>query len=190
MNINELNIKLIKLRHRDIEDFDLSAVHIDGTPLFRMGSIARNKMPQLKGFPIEGSIATMIPQDKNGKVDVTQPFIEWIKRVRGAQVLMRKVSPAELKGSQCEIVASKVAEKIPKLMANDAHKKFKHSYLTSSDGTLLDGHHGWASVRLWELLTGNETSINTIQIMMHTDELIEAAQQFTATVGVAHKEGV
>jgi hypothetical protein len=191
MNVQVLENTLTSLRRGDIVDFNLGDLVIDERRVFNMGKIKRRDMPQLRGFPIEGSLGmTAFDIDKKGKIDVSQAFVAWLRRVHKAQVLTFEANPKFLNASQSELVASKVAHHVPKLMADNRHKKFTQTYYTSADNTLLDGHHGWAAVRCFELLTGNSVKLNAKRIMMPTDQLIELAREFTSFVGVEAKEGV
>lgn len=178
------------LKAGKIVDFNLGDLQIDGRPMFALGKIGRSHMPQLRGFPIKNSVAELLPQDDKGKVDIQQQFLAWLKRTKKIQTARGTMSSNQIKGAQSELVASKVADKLPKLLANKDHKKFKQLYIVSADGTLLDGHHGWATIRLVELLTDTNHHLQTITVMMHIDELIEAAREFTEIVGVSPKEGL
>lgn len=190
MNIATLNNTLELLNSSEIVDFNLGDVEIDGQKLFRLGNIKRRDMPQLKGFPIKGSIAEALPVDKNGKVDVQPQFLHWLKRVHKIQQVRGRTSASQLKGAQSEIVASKVAEKVPKLMRDPKHKKFTQLYVADAHNTLLDGHHAWASIRTLGVLTQVDYRLQTLNVMCHIDQLIALANDFTSMVGIETKEGV
>lgn len=190
MNIQRLNTTLQLLRNEEIVDFDLSPVVIDGQPLFEMGEVPRNKMPQLKGFPRKGSVAACLPKDKHGKVNVSDQFINHATDVLDISVERSASRAGELSGSQRELLASKIARHVPKLLNNPDNKKFTQTYLVDRHGILLDGHHGWASVRVWELLTGSDCALNVVVFDASIQELIEHARHFTSAIGIENKEGV
>ncbi len=190
MTIEALNNTLTALRAQEILDFDLSTLVLDGRRVFDMGDIKRCDMPQLRGFPIKGSLAEFFEADKKGKVDISGAFVNWLKRVHKAQIIRGVERAPALRGSQRELVASKIAGHIPKLMADPKNKKFTQLYYTSADNTLLDGHHGWGAVRCYELLTAKDVHLQVARIMMPTAQLIDLAHEFTTTVGVAPKEGL
>lgn len=191
MNIDKL-IRSLELVHSgEIVDFNLADVVLNGQRLFRMGDVKRRDMPQLKGYPIRGSVADRhLEKDKNGKVDVTHEFLEWLKRVHGIRTV-RGVWPAkQFSGSQCELLASKVAKHAFKIAQDSSHKKLAHLYISDAQGTLVDGHHGWGSIRVVEELLGKNFNLQAIQIMAHIDQILELARIYTAAVGVDTKEGV
>lgn len=192
MNIDRLHRTLRLLRAEEIVDFDLSDLVIGDLRIFQMGSIPRSQMPQLKGFPRVGSVASRLPADKNGKVSVSDEFANYMAAVRGLSPVYGRKKASQLRGSQSELVASKVAHTVQKLWRNPEHKKFHQTYYVSHDGILLDGHHGWAAVRIHDLLqdTCNDTELVVARFDLDINELVKAAREFTEAIGLYNKEGV
>jgi hypothetical protein len=196
MNIDRLHRTLHLLRANEIVDFDLSELVIDGKKVFEMGGILggipRAEMPQLKGFPRKGSVAAQLEADKNGKVSVMEEFIDYMTNVQGYESQLMRKKASQLKGSQSELVASKIANTVQKLWRNPEHKKFHQTYVASREGILIDGHHGWASVRIFDLLQdiGDDTELIVRQFDCGIDYLIETARTFATVIGIENKEGV
>lgn len=190
MNVAALKTSLSLLRTNQIVDFDISDLVIDGKRVFRMGEYARDAMPQLKGFPRGGSVACYLEKDKNGKVDVSDEFLNWLVSTYKCQTWRQEVEPQFLSGSQHELVATKVAKHTGKMAKDPNHKKFTQTYIASKEGVLLDGHHGWASVALHDLINDEEHKLNVLRIDMHIDKLIDRAKTFTQIIGILPKEGV
>lgn len=192
MNIDRLHRTLHMLRNEEIVDFSLSGLVIDGKPVFKMGPIPRSEMPQLKGFPRRGSVAEHLPKDKNGKVNVSDEFLNYMTNLRGRSASEARMRASELSGVQSDIVASKVAHTISKFWRNPGHKKFHQTYIVDQKGALLDGHHGWASVRIYDLLRGWEvdTVLSVLMFDCSIQELVEDARTFTQIIGIENKEGV
>jgi hypothetical protein len=192
MNIDRLHNTLHLLRNEEIVDFDLAGLVIDGKPVFEMGSIPRSKMPQLKGFPRKGSIAEHLPKDKHGKVNVSDEFLSYMTNVQKYECTYDRARASQLSGAQSELVAFKVAATVAKLWKNPEHKKFHQTYIVDCRGTLLDAHHGWASVRVYDLLqgTGGDTMLTVLRFDCSIEELINEARNFTTIIGIENKEGV
>lgn len=190
MTITKLKHSLELVDLDQISDFNLAQTTVDGKRLFDMGHIPRDKMPQLKGFPSKGSVADMLPRDKNGKVDVTDQFLNYLTNHVGLKAKPDTVEARSLKGSQSELVASKVAKHALKMLFNPGHKKLAMIYIVSKDGYLLDGHHGWGAVRCFETLTHQNVKLDILRINCDIHPLIAYARCFTNVVGIQNKEGV
>lgn len=191
MNIEKLLHTLDQVRREAIIDFNVADVVIEGRSLFQMGDVRRRDMPQLKGFPIKGSVASNhMEADKNGKVDVSAEFVEWLRRVKGIKTVRCTSAARHLSGSQNELVASKVAKHVHKLINKESTKKIQQLYYTDPSGVLVDGHHGWASVRVYEAATNQVVNLQVVQIMAHIDQILEWAKEYTAAIGIEAKEGV
>lgn len=191
MNIDCLHRTLHLLRAEEIVDFDLSSLIIDGKKVFEMGSIPRAQMPQLKGFPRKGSVACHLATDKNGKVNVSDEFVNYMTH-RGHTHSYRRAYASELRGVQSELVASKVANTVAKLWKNPEHKKFHQTYFVDQEGVLLDGHHGWGSVRVYDLLqgVGGDSMLTVLKFDCSIETLVDEARYFTDAIGIENKEGV
>jgi len=190
MNVKRLTNTLHLLRDEEIVDFDLSDLVIEGNRVFEMGTIPRADMPQLKGYPRKGAIAAKLEKDKHGKVDVSSAFVDYMNTNCDVTAVPKTMNAAMMRGIQSELVASKVANTVPKLMRDLTHKKFHQTYIVDQDGVLLDGHHGWASVRVWSLLKNREAFLNVLMFDTSIEHLLEQAHQFTTMVGIENKEGV
>lgn len=192
MNIDCLHRTLHLLRAEEIVDFDISSLVIDGKKVFEMGAVPRAHMPQLKGFPRKGSVASHLEADKNGKVNVSDEFVNYMTNVQGYQATHARMYASELRGVQSELVASKVANTVAKLYRNPEHKKFHQTYFVDQDGVLLDGHHGWASVRIYDMLQGlsGDTMLVVLRFDCSIECLLDEARKFTTIIGIENKEGV
>lgn len=174
-----------------IIDFNLADLVIDGQRVFKMGNCPRNMMPQLKGFPVRGSVAEYLPKDTKGKVDVTDLFLNWLANLKNVEIQSDiTMSPRFMYGSQSELVASKVAKHTLKMLDDSKHKKFKHVYLISGDNIVIDGHHGWASARCWELIAESEVRLHCTRIRLNAGRILDLAREFTSVIGVEAKEGL
>ncbi len=171
-----------------LPNFDLCSISVPGTNLFCRGNkgIAREQMPQLKGFPIPGTPASKMDLDKNGKVDIQHLFLDRLKEM-GISTKRYKVDPIDLKATQNQLVGSKIAMRVKQLEKNSGHPKFTMPYFVSKDGYILDGHHGWAAVLCYEVITENYVKINVIQVNMKIKALVKLANDFMAEQGISKK---
>lgn len=190
MNAATLKNTLHLLNADQIVDFNLADLVLDGRRVFNMGVTPRAEMPQLKGFPRSGSVAKLLPPDRNGKVDVSDLFLNWVANVKDIEVRTGTMSPRHMSGSQCELIASKVARHALKMLDNPSHKKFRQTYLIDKHNTLIDGHHGWASARCWELMVEREVKLEFVRLMVDADSALKLATEFTGVLGVMSKEGL
>lgn len=172
----------------ELPDFDLCEISVPGTNLFCHGNkgIPREQMPQLKGFPIAGTPAASMTKDKNGKVDIQQLFLERLES-ENIRTKRYKIDPIELKATQNQLVGSKIAMRVKQLEKNNGHAKFTMPYFISKDGYILDGHHGWAAVLAYEVITENYVKINVIEVDMKIKPLVKMANAFMAEMGISKK---
>ena len=190
MSVTNLKTTLSMLRNEQIVDFDISDLVIDGKRVFNMGDIGRDEMPQLKGFPRGGSVACYLEKDGKGKVDVSDEFLNWLVSTYKVKTWSQEVEPRFLSASQNELVASKIAKHTSKMAKDPNHRKFNQLYIIAKGGELLDGHHGWASVMIHNLLTEEEHKLNVLRVDMDIPKLIDCAIRYTQIVGILPKEGV
>lgn len=190
MTITLLKSTLELVHANQICDFNMAQTSVNGKRLFDMGHITRDKMPQLKGFPRPGSVASYMRPDKSGKVNVADEFLNYLTNQVGRTATPDLVSARTLRGSQSELVATKVAKHALRMLTNFQHKKLLAVYIISKDGFLLDGHHGWAAVRCFETLTNSAIDLDVVRIDCDIHPLIEYARCFTNVVGIQNKEGV
>lgn len=190
MSVTNLKTTLSMLRNEQIVDFDISDLVIDGKRVFNMGDMCRDEMPQLKGFPRGGSVACYMEKDSKGKVDVSDEFLNWLVSTYKVKTWSQEVEPRFLSASQNELVASKVAKHTSKMAKDPKHRKFNQLYIIAKGGELLDGHHGWASVMIHDLVHGEDHKLNVLRIDMDIPKLIDCAVKYTQIVGILPKEGV
>lgn len=188
--MNIIKNTLAMVHRNEIVDFNLATLTHEDKRVFFMGDVARADMPQLKGFPRGGSVAAHLEKDRNGKVDVSQEFVNWVCGTHQISLNSDRVTPDILTGSQSELLASKVARHVHKMAKDPEHKKFTQTYLVSSNYTLLDGHHGWAAARLHCMLTGEHHKLKVLVLGAGINELIDHARTFTQLVGVQSKPGL
>jgi hypothetical protein len=188
--MNIIKNTLAMVHRNEIVDFNLATLTYEDRRVFFMGEVDRADMPQLKGFPRGGSLAARLEQDRNGKVDVSQEFINWVCSTHKISLNSDLVSPDILTGSQNELLASKVARHVHKMSKDPENKKFTQNYIVSANYTLLDGHHGWAAARLHCMLTGGHHKLKVLVLGAGINELIDYARTFTQLVGVLPKPGV
>lgn len=171
-----------------LPEFDLCTITVPGTNLFCDGNkgVPRSEMPQLKGFPIAGKPAAALPVDKNGKVDISQLFLEELD-AQGIATKRYKINPTELKATQNQLVGAKVAMRVADMVDNPDHKKFKMPYFISRDGYILDGHHGWASILSYCLIHKKNVQMNVIEVDMKIKKLVKFANAFMVEQGIAVK---
>lgn len=176
------------LQNRELPEFDLCEVTVPGTNLFCHGNkgMPRSVMPQLKGFPIPGTPAADMPKDKNGKVDVSQAFLDMLE-TKGIKTKRYKEDPTKLKATQNQLVGSKIALRVGQMQDNPNHKKFRMPYFISKDHYILDGHHGWASVLAYCLIEKKTKKINVIEVDLKIKKLVKLANEFTREIGIAQK---
>jgi hypothetical protein len=107
-----------------VKSFNLCEIVVPGTKLFCQANkgIDRDDMPQLSGKPVTGTLAATLPVDKDGEVDATQAFVNYLigKPVVGTSVIPNlaqkkytiscptKIRSEDLNATQKDLVASKV----------------------------------------------------------------------------------
>lgn len=171
-------------------DFDMSQTTVGGKRLFNMGIVPRADMPQLKGFPRPASVAELLRQDDVGKVNVMDQFLSYVTTEIGVKPKALEMNASELRGSQRELVASKVAKHALKMLDRRDHKKLHATYVVSDENVLIDGHHGWAAVRCYETMIGQKIKLDVLRLNCDIDGLLKLARQFVNIVGIENKEGV
>lgn len=190
MNLTALANTLRLVRNEEIVDFNLADFKIKMDLVFKMGNVRRSKMPQLKGWPRHGSVASLLEVDKQGKIDVSDQFLNWLFDTFKTKTWQQEVEPKFLSGAQNELVASKVARHVHKMHNDSTYKKFSQQYIVSRQGVLLDGHHGWAAVLVHGLLYAENHKLKILRVDMDIDLLLERAHTFTQIIGVLPKEGL
>lgn len=176
------------VRGKDQDTFDLCTLQNKGTNMFCAGNknIPRSDMPQLKGEPMPGTEAAKLEVSKNNKVDATKAFLKHLKQ-QGIRTKKYSIDCRNLKASQNQIVGLKVAINVAQMKKDPNHKKFDMNYFVSKDGYILDGHHGWASVLSYSIITKQKIDVNVIEVDMKIKPLIEFTNNFCNSFGIKRK---
>lgn len=175
-------------------NFNLCEISVPGTNLFcqkEMG-IPREKMPQLKGNPIPGSIADKLPKSKSREVDTEEAFKKYLIK-KGHKLENKSVDVLQLKASQSELVGAKVAgmRKALEELPPEQTKAITAPIFVSRDGYILDGHHRWAA--MVGLSMGKEKKtppimMDVITIDMDAKDMIDVTNKFTEKIGIRQKD--
>lgn len=179
-----------KAEGKDAPKFDLCNVSVAGSNLF-CGSklqtaefpngVPRISMPQLGGFPREGSEAAKLPRTSEGGVDATDQFVAHLKSI-GIGVTTDEVPASYLRASQAELIGSKIAG----MMAAKDYNPGKIPIFISRDNYVVDGHHRWAAMvgrdaadnRLGDL------KMHAIRINAPISEVLHLANAWTDKFGI------
>lgn len=174
----------MKAKGEKAPNYDLCKVSVPKTNLFCAESkgVPRLKMPQLGGFPEQGSRADALPKKPNGKVNVTDQFREAVKK-HGVSSRQTTVRASFLKASQAELDGPKVAE----MMHAIEQGKIKPAPIfVTRDGYIIDGHHRWAAN------VGTDTRDNKLgdvempveMLDMEIGEALDFANAFSSDFGI------
>jgi hypothetical protein len=183
--------------------YNLCSVSIPGTNLFCDGNkgIPRDKMPQFKGKPEEGSQAwnELEAGKKNGKYKETdtevdgEPFFRQMLADKNIKVTDATIASDSLKATQSELVGDKVMGMKSVLDQGPEHPAFKKitaPIYVSKDGYVVDGHHRWAAITAYNIENpDNPLPMNVMIIDKDVDEAIETSNEFASQFGVAAKSG-
>jgi hypothetical protein len=118
-------------------------VSVPGTNLFAESNLGLDRidMPQLTGVPIEGTIASRIPLNPWGEVDLADGFVDTLAQA-GISVEDKAMPASHLRATQRELDGAKVATLMDKMEAGDFEAG---PIFVTRDGYILDGHHRWAA---------------------------------------------
>ena len=183
--------------------YNLCNVSIPGTNLFCDGNkgIPRDKMPQFKGKPEEGSQAwnELEAGKKNGKYKETdtevdgEPFFRQMLADKNIKVTDATIASDSLKATQSELVGDKVMGMKSVLDQGPEHpsyKKITAPIYVSKDGYVVDGHHRWAAITAYNIEhPDNPLPMNVMIMDKDVDEAIETSNEFASEFGVAAKSG-
>ena len=165
-------------------NFNLCNVTVKGSNLFCVESkgIARIKMPQLKGSPIEGSKAFTLPKDSRGEVDSTGYFVDYLKE-KGLSMVTGEERADFLKATQNELNGVKVAG------IADALRQGKldvQSLIVSKDNYIIDGHHRWAATVAvdYEDNHPGDLKMPIVRVDAGIIQLLAEAKKFTKDFGL------
>ena len=183
--------------------FNLCSISIPGTNLFCDGNkgITRDKMPQFKGKPEEGSQAwnELEAGKKSGKYKETdtevegEPFFRQLLADRDIKVTDAQIAADSLKATQSELVGDKVMgmkSVLDKGPEHPSYKKITAPIFVSKDGYVVDGHHRWAAITAHNIENpDNPLPMNVMIIDKDIDEAIDISNEFASNFGVAAKSG-
>ena len=183
--------------------FNLCKISIPGTNLFCDGNkgIPRDKMPQFKGKPEEGSQAwnELEAGKKDGKYKETdtevdgEPFFRQMLADKDIKVTDAQIAADSLKATQSELVGDKVMGMKSVLDQGPDHpsyKKITAPIYVSKDGYVVDGHHRWAAITAHNIENpDNALPMNVMIIDKDVDEAIDISNEFASNFGVASKSG-
>jgi hypothetical protein len=96
----------------------------------------RAQMPQMRGWPEEGSHASTRPANKAGKVDIGADFIGHLWE-KGIRVTKANIPASNLRASQAELVGARVAQLVTEARAGKDLRK-RPIYVTSDDYICVD----------------------------------------------------
>lgn len=164
--------------------------------------IERKDMPQLSGKPVNNTCLAaqladegLAPRSSSGEIDLTEIFVGYLKN-KGYKVTIKNVDAFQLKATQKELVASKVAAMWLALKMDPNNKDLKASIFTAQredDASyyILDGHHRWAAIMATEFGLSHLTRVFIPAKVVNTDieNLLIIANKFTVEYGIAVKAG-
>jgi hypothetical protein len=171
-------------------DFDLCKISVKGTNLFCQDNlgIPRVKMPQMRGKPIPGSLAAMLPAGKkSGKVDLTSQFILHLQK-HGIESEETAIRASHLRASQNQIVGSRVVQLVNEANAGERDLREKPIFVTR-DNYVVDGHHHWAAIVAYGYANDKDLKIPVYRLNMEIGEALQVANDFTKAYGLAPKSG-
>lgn len=185
-------------------EYDLCSVSIPGTNLYCGGNkeIPRDNMPQLKTAAVPGTPAWKKAEEiakekgidpKDVEVNAENAFLEYLEKQK-VQVNRGESMPAvEMKATQNQLNADKVAGMAWALATNPKTKDPKHPLrqplIVSRDGYVLDGHHRWAALVTADVMAGKSgaTDIPVIKVDMDIEDLVRASNKFGDKYGLQRK---
>lgn len=189
-----LAAKEAKEKGKQAPEYDLCEISVPGTNLFCQvhKGIPRAQMPQLKGHPVEGTVAAKLPKDKDGEVNSEDLYKKALK-INGIKTTPKSVPAASLKATQSQLVGAKVAGMLETLKKEPDHPKITAPIYVSRDGYILDGHHRWAAVVGLDMARRSPTQkkpvmMNVVEVDMDIKDLVEFTNDFTNDVGIAQKK--
>lgn len=109
----------------------------------------------------------IMPQIKNEYLD---EYIDYLTGF-GYDVTFHKSKAKDLKASQSDLNASRVARIADKIKSGNARER---KYITDKNGYILDGHHSWGG----NYVVNPNTELDAITVNAPIDELIRVTKQF------------
>lgn len=155
--------------------FNLCEVSVSGTNLFCDGHKGqkRETMPQLT--------------DNEGN-DLTKEFRAHLESI-GHRVTDRRVPAADLKATQSELIAKKVAGIVQSLKKGENTDGIRERIFVSFDDYIVDGHHRWAGLVAFDTIDGDlgDVNMDIAQVDMGIIALIEEANRFAKERGMKQR---
>lgn len=155
--------------------FNLCEVSVSGTNLFCDGHMdqKRETMPQLS--------------DNEGN-DLTGEFREHLEAL-GHRVTNRTVPAADLKATQSELIAKKVAGIVQALKKGENVGGIRERIFVSFDDYIVDGHHRWAGLVAFDTIDGDlgDVTMDIAQVDMGILALIHEANEFAKARGMKQR---
>jgi len=173
---------------RGAPKIDLCRVSVPGTNLFcaENRGYPRLAMPQLTTMePVPGSPASRMERNEFGEVDLVRPFLREMES-RGIKVTEAEIPADRLKATQAELNGVKVAAGVKrkrKQQASGSAPGKPRRIIVTSDGYIVDGHHGWAADVAIQYGSGSAVKVPVYQINAPITAVLPAAQQWTAQMG-------
>lgn len=156
--------------------------------------IERIAMPQLKGRPVPGSQADLLPRDERQEVDASQAFADYLRNIKGYKITLENVPAANLKATQNELVGSKVAG-IWYAMEDPTTNAYKNitgmPLFISQDDYILDGHHRWAAAVAHGISKDDLANVimKVERVQVPIDQLVIDANEFAQNFGIQAESG-
>lgn len=183
--------------------YDLCAVSVPGTNLFCGGNkeIPRDQMPQLKTKAVPNSpawrAAEKIAKEKGIdpreiEINAEPAFLEYLKKNK-VSIKTDTMPATAMKATQNQLNADKVAGMAWALYddpkTKDAAHPLRQPLIVSSDGYVLDGHHRWAALATYDIMSGQKTPSNipVIKIDMDIEDLVAQSNTFGDEYGLERK---
>lgn len=163
--------------------YDLCSVIYNGRSLFCANALetgfARIKMPQLStARPTVGSMAADKLRTEKGYVDLSEEFIEELKRL-GIETSQETISADLLRPSQIALNGGRVAQ-IRKQIEENREASARRIWI-SEDNYIIDGHHYWAA--LVSLNPGETVDIDVSRAQESIIEIRDIAAPWTVAMG-------
>ena len=183
--------------------YDLCTVSIPGTNLFCGGNkeIPRDQMPQLKTKAVPGSAAWKQAEKvakekgidpKDVEVNAEPAFLEYLTK-EGVKIQRGTMPATQMKATQNQLNADKVAGMAWALYndpkTQDKAHPLRQPLIVSKYGYVLDGHHRWAALATYDVMSGNKdvSDIPVIRVDMDIEDLVDKSNEFGDQFGLARK---
>jgi hypothetical protein len=167
--------------------YDITKISVKGTNLFAEHNvnIPRNQMPALRGVPKPFAPANMYPAEKNGKVDLTQPYLGELAK-QGIAVERVSIPATHVRPAQNQIDGAKVS-KI--LHDYEKHGIPERGFVVSKEHYIVDGHHHWAAQVTLQLEQKRGTvKTQAYRVNEKILPLLKRTKEYTKRMGISGRE--